>query len=126
LGVDFRAGKKVYDGSKHTGIRFWARVGEGKNKLHRLQLSDGTTDALGGKCNPAVDAPEGEKCEDHFGTNQTFTTTWTQYVIPFSELSQVGWGNAAAELDKTTLYGMQITAKAKLEVDLWLDQIEFF
>lgn len=126
LGVDFRAGKKVYDGSKHSGIRFWARVGTGKNTRHRLQLADGTTDKLGGKCDPALDAVEGEKCEDHFGINQTFTTTWTQYVVPFSSLSQIGWGHAAAALDKSTLYGLQITAKAKLEVDLWLDEIEFY
>lgn len=126
LGVDFRAGKKVYDGSKYTGIRFWARVGVGKNTRHRLQLADATTDKAGGKCNAAVDAPDGEKCDDHFGINETFTSTWTQYVVRFDELTQIGWGNAAPSVDKAALYGLQITAKAKLEVDLWLDQIEFF
>jgi len=126
LGVDFRAGKRVYDGSKLTGIRFWARVGEGKNTHHRLQIADGTTDAAGGKCNPAPTAPNGEKCDDHFGINKTFTTSWASYVIRFDELGQLGWGNAAPALDKAALYGLQVTAKAKLEVDLWLDQIEFF
>jgi hypothetical protein len=126
LGVDFRAGKKVYDASKYTGIRFWARVGAGKNTRHRLQLADATTDAAGGKCNPAATAPEGEKCEDHFGINETFTSVWTQYIVRFDELSQIGWGNPAPAVDKSALYGLQITAKAKLEVDLWLDQIEFF
>jgi hypothetical protein len=126
LGVDFRAGKKPYDGSKLSGIRFWARVGDGKNTRHRLQIADATTDKAGGKCNPAADAPNGAKCDDHFGINKTFTSSWASYVIRFDELSQIGWGNAGPALDKTTLYGLQVTAKAKLEVDLWLDQIEFF
>jgi hypothetical protein len=126
LGVDFRAGKKVYDASKYTGIRFWARVGAGKNTRHRLQLADATTDVAGGKCNAAANAPDGEKCDDHFGINETFTSIWTQYVVRFDELTQIGWGNAAPTVDKSALYGLQVTAKAKLEVDLWLDQIEFF
>jgi hypothetical protein len=126
LGVDFRAGKKPYDASLMSGVRFWARVGDNKNTRHRVQLADGTTDKLGGKCNPATTAVEGEKCEDHFGKNMIFTTTWTLYVLPFAELTQLGWGKSAAALDKTTLYGLQVTAKPKLDVDLWLDQVEFF
>jgi hypothetical protein len=126
LGVDFRAGKKVYDASKYSGIRFWAKVGTGKNTRHRLQLADATTDKAGGKCNPAVNAPDGAKCDDHFGINEVFTTTWTQYSVKFSDLAQIGWGNAAPALDTSALYGLQVTAKPKLEVDLWLDQIEFF
>jgi hypothetical protein len=126
LGVDFRAGKKVYDAGKYSGIRFWAKVGTGKNTRHRLQLADATTDKAGGKCNPALNAPDGAKCDDHFGINEIFTTTWTEYIVKFSDLSQIGWGNAAPALDKSALYGLQITAKPKLDVDLWLDQIEFF
>jgi hypothetical protein len=91
-----------------------------------VQLVDSTSDALGGKCNPAADALDGEKCDDHFGSNQTFTTTWTQYSVKFADLTQIGWGQSAPAVDKTMLYGLQVTAKAKLEVDLWLDQIEFF
>jgi hypothetical protein len=126
IGVDFRAGKKVYDASKANGIRFWARVGDAKNTHHRIQIADATTDKAGGKCNAAANAPDGAKCDDHFGINKTFTTAWAQYVIRFDELSQIGWGNAAPGLDKAALFGLQITAKAKLDVDLWLDQIEFF
>jgi len=126
LGVDFRDGKKVYDGAKYTGFRFWARVGDGKNTHHRIQIADATTEPAGGKCNAAASAPDGQKCNDHFGINKTFTTSWARYSIRFDELTQVGWGNAAPTLDRAALYGLQVTAKAKLEVDLWLDQIEFF
>jgi hypothetical protein len=129
LGVDFRAGKKVYDASKYVGIRFWARVGEGKNTRHRVQIADINTDALGKKCDPAPAAVEGTKCEDHYGVQATFTTTWTQYSYRFDELSQIGWGypgDPELKLDPSQVYGLQVTAKAKLNVDLWLDQIEFF
>lgn len=129
LGVDFRAGKKVYDASKYTGIRFWARVGEGKNTRHRVQIADVNTDALGKHCDPAATAVEGTKCDDHYGVNAVFTTTWTQYSYRFDELSQIGWGypgDPELKLDPSAVYGLQVTAKAKLNVDLWLDQIEFF
>jgi hypothetical protein len=126
LGVDFVAGKKPYDGSKLSGVRFWARVGEGKNTRHRIQLVDASTDALGGKCNAAPNAPDGQKCDDHFGKNLVLTTSWTLYVVPFTDLTQVGFGTPATALDKAHLYGLQVTAKPKLEVDLWLDQFEFF
>ena len=126
LGVDFRNLKKVYDASAYSGIRFWAKVGAAKNTKHRVQIADATTDKAGGKCNSAADAPNGTKCDDHFGSGLTFTTAWAQYEVRFDKLTQLGWGNAADALNKAALYGLQITAGPKLEVDLWLDQIEFF
>jgi hypothetical protein len=126
LGADFRDGKKLYDASAYRGIRFWAKVGEGKNTRHRLQIADVATDALGMRCNAAANAPNGEKCGDHFGINLTFSTGWQRYEVRFDELSQIGWGKSAPGLDASQVYGLQITAKAKLEVELWLDQIEFY
>jgi hypothetical protein len=126
LGADFKANKKVYDASKYTGIRFWAKVGAGKNTKHRVQITDSTTDSAGGKCNAAADAVDGEKCADHFGVNETFTTTWTQYTVRFDQMAQVGWGLAADSINTAAVYSLQIAAKPKLEVDLWVDQFEFF
>ena len=127
LGVDFRAGTKPYDASKFTGLRFWAKVGAGKNTAHRLQLPDITTLEAGSVCNKAANAPNDEKCGNHFGTNLTFTTTWTQYVVPFDTLKQAsGWGKTAPSITKASLYGIQITAKPPKDVDLWIDQIEFY
>lgn len=125
LGADLRNKKLVYNGSKFTGIRFWAKVGTGKNTKHRVQISDSTTDAAGAKCVPASTVAT-EKCDDHFGMNMTFTTAWAQYTITFAQMTQLGWGKSAAAINKAALYGFQVTAKPKLDVDLWLDQIEFF
>lgn len=126
LGVDFRNLKKVYNASTFTGIRFWAKVGAGKNTKHRVQIADATTDKAGLKCNPAANAPNGTKCDDHFGIAQTFTTTWAQYTVRFDALTQLGWGNPADALDTAAVYGLQITAAPKAAVDLWLDQVELF
>ncbi|MDF3072204.1 MAG: hypothetical protein K0R38_7805 [Polyangiaceae bacterium] len=129
LGVDFRAGKKPYDASAYTGIRFWAKVATGKNTRHRMQISDVNTDPLGEQCTPGATAPDGEKCEDHYGVNLVLTTEWKQYSHTFAQLSQLGWGYPAdpeVKLDATSLYGLQFTAKPDLEVDLWVDQVEFY
>ena len=126
LGADLRDKKKVYDASRFTGIRFWAKVGVGKNTKHRVQVADATTDKAGGKCDPAATAVAAEKCDDHFGFAATFTTSWTQYSITFNQMAQLGWGKPGTALDKAAVYGLQVTAKPKLDVDLWLDQIEFF
>ncbi|RYZ06681.1 MAG: hypothetical protein EOO73_15395 [Myxococcales bacterium] len=131
LGVDFRAGKKLYDASAYTGIRFWAKVGDaaGTNTRHRMQISDIKTDPLGELCTPGAAAPEGKKCEDHYGANLVLTTEWKQFSFTFAQLSQLGWGYPAdtkIKLDPTSLYGLQFTAKPDLEVDLWIDQVEFY
>jgi len=126
LGADLRNLKTVYNASRFTGIRFWAKVGSGKNTKHRVQITDATTDRAGGNCDPAATAVAAEKCDDHFGFAATFTTSWAQYSITFAQMTQLGWGKAGTALDKTAIYGLQFTAKPKLNVDLWLDQIEFF
>ncbi len=124
LGADFRAGKKVYDASAFTGLRFWAKVGAGKNTKHRVQISDVTTDEKGGKCKAT---PAELLCGNHWGVNLTLTTAWKQHQVLFSTLRQIdGWGNTADAIDLTQVYGLQITAGANLEVDLWVDQFELF
>ena len=127
LGADFRDKKKVYDASRFTGIRFWAKVGSGKNTKHRVQIADATTDEAGGLCSAAAGAADAVKCGNHFGVNETFTTSWAAYSITFEQMTQSGsWGQTAPAIDKAHVYGLQITAKANMAVDLWLDQLEFF
>ena len=55
------------------------------------------------------------------------TTAWVQYRLEFADFEQVpGWGLPADALDTSAIYGLEISAKQNLAVDLWLDQIEFF
>jgi hypothetical protein len=125
LGADLRDQKLVYNASRFTGIRFWAKVAAGKNTKLRVQIADATTDKTGGKCVPLSTVPA-EKCEDHFGYVATLTTSWAQYSILFKDMTQIGWGKSAPALDKAAVYGVQFTAKPVPDLDLWLDEIELF
>jgi hypothetical protein len=118
LGVDFRDTRKVYDASKFTALRFWARVAKAAD--YRVQIADATTDKLGGKCK--VTGENGEICGDHFFALLTLTTTWKQHTVLFKDLMQDGWGLAGDKLDAAHVYGLEV--KSQLDVDLWIDQIE--
>jgi hypothetical protein len=127
LGADFILGRKVYDISRYSGIRFWARSAAGKDSEPRIQISDTTTDSTGGKCNVASDAPSSEKCGNHFGQVVAVTTRWAKYEVRFAAMTQVaGWGLTEPSLDTAHVYGIQITTLAMADVDLWVDQLEFF
>jgi len=127
LGADFILGREVYDISRYAGIRFWARATEGKNLEHRIQISDTTTDSTGGKCNPAADAPNSERCGNHFGRTVILTTRWAKYEVRFNAMTQLpGWGLTEHALDTAHVYGIQITTLAMADVDFWLDELEFF
>lgn len=127
LGADFVDGKGVYDISKFTGLRFWAKVGTGKNTKHRVQISDVTTEAAGLKCKTAAGTANDELCGNHWGVGLTLTTAWKSYEVSFATLKQQpGWGKTAAAIDLTQVYGLQITAAASANVDLWVDQFELF
>jgi len=127
LGADFILGREVYDISRYSGIRFWARATEGKNLEHRIQISDTTTDATGGKCNPAPDAPNSKRCGNHFGKTVMLTTRWARYEVRFAAMTQApGWGLTEPALDTAHVYGIQVTTRAMADVDFWLDQLEFF
>ena len=125
LGADFRDKKVAYDAGRFTGIRFWAKVAAGKNTKVRVQIADATTDKAGGKCVP-LSTVAAEKCDDHFGSTATLTTTWAQYSIPFAQMMQSNWGKQGVALDKGEVYGVQFSFKAVPDVDLWLDEVELF
>jgi hypothetical protein len=120
LGVDFRDTRKVYNASKFTALRFWARAAKATD--YRVQIADATTDKLGGNCNAAANAPNGEKCGDHFFAVVTVTTAWKQHTVLFADMMQDGWGLAGDKLNAAQVYGLEV--KSQLDVDLWLDQIE--
>lgn len=127
LAATFMSSGKAYDASRFSGVRFWARVGQGKEPKSHLQISDATTEAAGGKCNSASGAPASQLCGNHFGSMVTVTTAWAAYEVRFDAMSQAaGWGLTAPELDAAHVYGIQFVTPAMSDLDLWLDQLEFF
>ncbi len=106
-----------YDASQMQGIKFWARIEPGSNSAIRIALPNSQTHPDGGQCST---------CWDHFGIDLTLTTTWQQYTVPFSSLTQQGWGSQYETFDITTLYNMEFRHNQNVTYDVWIDNIEFF
>ena len=120
MGIDFNnpggdmSVKNPWDGSGYTGIVLMAR-GSGQVRAS-VQVSATTPIAEGGTC--AAD------CDPH-GTFLNLTNSWQQYVLPFGQLSQEGWGTPAA-WDATALVGVQFKVGPNVSFDFWVDEIGFY
>jgi hypothetical protein len=111
--------KIAYDASAYTGIAFWAKAGSGSTTSLRVNVSDKDTDPAGGVCMPV------SKCNDHFGATLPLSTQWRQFVLPFSELKQAGWGMPAPSFDPAHLYACQFQVVAGATFDIWIADIYF-
>ncbi|HEX3775807.1 MAG TPA: hypothetical protein VHV51_15150 [Polyangiaceae bacterium] len=89
-----------YDGSIYEGVHFWIRAEFGIKALFVMVPTAATTPAdNGGTClGPAP-------CYDDYQTQIVVNSNWTEEYIPFSALTQQGWGQPAA-FDPRTLMGM--------------------
>jgi hypothetical protein len=111
--------KVAYDASAYTGIAFWAKAGSGSTTSLRVNVSDKDTDPAGGVCAPV------SKCNDHFGATLPLSTDWRQFVLPFSELTQAGWGMPAPSFDPKHLYACQFQVAEGATFDIWIADIYF-
>lgn len=119
MGFSFTNPKGQYDASAYTGVSFYAKVAPGSTKSVRLKVPDVNTDPDGKVCT---------ECFNDFGADLTLTEQWTQYTIPFAQMSQMeGWGSPSKPaIDKTKLYGMQWQVNQPgTSFDVWIDQVEF-
>ncbi len=119
LGFSFTNPKADYDGSKYTGVAFWAKVGPGSIKEVRLKVPDVNTDPDGKVCT---------ECFNDFGVTLDLTEQWTKYTVPFDKMSQLeGWGSPQKDkIDASKLYGMQWQVnKAGQSYDIWISDVSF-
>ena len=91
MGFDFQndgVTKSMYDATEFTGIAFHAKG----NVTMRVNLMTNAIldETLGGACVP--EGGDTGSCGDGHGVDIQLTDTWTQYVIPFDSVAQVGWG----------------------------------
>jgi hypothetical protein len=116
-----------YDLTPFTALRFWARSGVGPLAM-RVDIPSVATEgaADGGTCVPTT-----LPCYDYHGVNVQVTTSWAQYYVTFSQLTQLGWGRPAA-LDLAHSMWIQFhyspvigTLTNPASFDLWIDDIEF-
>jgi hypothetical protein len=109
--------KAVYDGSAYTAITFCARAAASTSL--RVNLATKDTDATGDVCSPAA------KCADHFGKGISLSTDWTQYTIKFSDVAQVGWGQAIPTFNPAQIYSTQFQVAQGATFDVWIDDVQF-
>lgn len=120
-GFNFRApsgGALPYDASEYDGIKFWARVEPGSDTALRIILQNAQTHPDGGIC--------GTGCWDAFGIDFTLTTAWAEYTIPFSAVSQQGWGFDPGAFNPSVLYNLETRHNKNLVYDVWLDDFIFY
>ncbi len=111
--------RSTYDASAYAGFVFWARVETGTTAAVRFNVPNKDTDPAGGVCSPQ------SACSDYFGKNLILTETWTEYVIAYKDLQQLGWGQPVSSFDPKTLYGCQFAVGANTTFDVWIDDIAF-
>jgi hypothetical protein len=118
FGFDFNnsgSAKGIYDVGSFTGIAFWA-----KGTPFRLKVLTSATvpAAEGGSCATA-------KCSDNFGTAIAASADYQQFVVPFSSLTQEGWGDKAT-FDPKTVIGVQFQVKAGVTFDISIDDVGLY
>ena len=106
-----------FDASGYSGIAFAAKG----NVAVRVQVVTAAVEppSSGGTCT------DGALCEDAHGADVTLSATWTQVMIPFSQLAQSGWGRAFA-FDARTLLGVQFQVAEGLTFDVSVDDVRFY
>jgi hypothetical protein len=113
--------KSAFDASAFTGITFWAMTGLTKELTIRMTVGDGNTSKEGGVCTETASG-----CNDHFAANLVLVPgEWKQYTVLFSELAQDGWGEPFPAPDASTLYSIWFTVGARVDFDIWVDDIAF-
>ena len=111
----------------YTGLDIWL-AGSAEPSMSSLysgfRLSIATTETLptdlGGTCVPQGDVG----CYDFYGTNIEPTTQWQELKVPFTSLTQAGWGvSAPLNLEHATLLMISIWEGS---VDLWISAVGLY
>jgi hypothetical protein len=114
--------RQVFDAGNYTGFIFFAKIGSTQTMPPQVRFNVPTaqTDPQGNICS---------SCNDHFGAwlsapLTTVSTTWQEYVVPFSSLSQQHFGTPAT-WDPHQIYGCQWQVPEGMTFDFWIDDIYF-
>ena len=109
--------RSAVDGSRYSGIAFAAK---GNVAIRVLVVTTAVEPpSAGGTCQA------GALCEDAHGLAVTPTASWTQIMVPFAQLRQNGWGQAAA-FDPRTLLGVEFQVDPNLAFDFSIDDVRFY
>jgi endoglucanase len=118
LGFNLVDPEKPVDLSKYDGIAFRLRRGSDSTQRLRMKVPDTATHPAGGQCT--------DKCFNDFGVDLIMSEEWQQFMIPFSEMKQMGgWGSPRPpSIDKTKIYSLQFQVLEKQKnFDFCVDDI---
>jgi hypothetical protein len=109
--------KGVYMGAgAYTGIAFQSK---GSKFRIKVLIPATTPTAEGGTCSATTG------CGDNHGKMIDATTAWTAQTVPFSALTQEGWGTAAA-FSSGAIIGIQFQVAKGETFDFSIDDIGFY
>jgi hypothetical protein len=119
-------------GQDLQGITFWGRLGGSSNNNLRLEVGERHTEQnyTGGPnngpiCTPNTTDDNSELGCDKFGAIAQLREDWQQFLIPFAEMRQAGWGMRAERFDLTGLMSFSIFY-AQGTWDFWIDDVAFY
>ncbi len=107
----------TYDASAYCGVRFFAHVGTGASSSVIVRVPDKNSLPDGGVCGVG-----GMPCYLSFQKVSSFTTTWTEYDVLFSDLRNNGWATALAQ---NAIYGLEFGLSPSSVFELWVDDVSF-
>lgn len=107
-----------YDASHYEGLRFWARGDAGIRVA--LQMPEVRPVSMGGTC------PDDAACYDSHGVNFDIGPEWTLYEVPFSSVTQSGWGHRVGSFDPSKLFTIEFQFTGGSTYDFWLDDLTFY
>jgi hypothetical protein len=107
-----------WNSSVFQGVTFWAMGTAGTDNNIQLQVAIPATHAVadGGDCV--------SKCYDHPSKHVALTSTWTQYHVPFSQLTQAGFGTPATY--GGIIMALNWVSLAGPTLDFQVDEVAFY
>lgn len=122
---------EMRQGRDLQGITFWARLGGASNNNLRVEVGEKHTEGTytgfngGPICMPNTTDDNSELGCDKFGAVAQLRADWQQFLIPFDEMRQAGWGRRAEQFDLTGLISFSIFY-AQGTWDFWIDDLAFY
>jgi hypothetical protein len=122
---------QVLPGQDLQGLTFWARLGGASNNTLRVEVGEMHTEGTytgndgGPICMPDTNDDNSELGCDKFGATAQMRGQWQQFLIPFAEMRQAGWGRRAEQFDLSRLLSFSLSY-AQGTWDFWIDDLAFY
>ena len=109
-----------FDASTFKGFYFYAMAGTGTASV-RFNVHTLNTDASG---TSGCMGTGTSQCNDDFGSNLTFTSSWAAYKVNFTDLAQQGFGKKTT-FDANEMLSVHFQVGKSVPFDIWINNIYF-